>query len=236
MKKNLLSIALLLFLSASASAQNRRFEAGILLNALTYQGDLTDRAGGKISNAHLQYGLSGTFNFKSSLSARLSLLRAGLHESDSEYPVWRAKRGFKFSSKLTELSSVVEWSFLKISSSRFSDYGSSRFSCYLLAGMGWIWFNPDSDWSDLDRSFFAGEKRISEGLAKDSTANFRKSCLMLPVGMGIKFVLKEKFILRAEVIGRKVFTDYLDGFHKSTSPTTDSYFTYGLGFSYCWDN
>jgi hypothetical protein len=123
----------------------------------------------------------------------------------------RYERNLSFRSKITEFSITAEFHPLYM----FINWESRneeppRISPYLLAGVGFFSFNPQSKrgntWVDLQPLSTEGQgfkEYTDRKIYKLQQMNF-------PLGIGAKYDLSPMFNLRAEVVYRKLQTDYLD--------------------------
>jgi hypothetical protein len=89
------------------------------------------------------------------------------------------------------------------------DVTPPRTSPYLLAGIGYFSFNPqtrlNNRWIDLQPLHTEGQ-----GFVETGTQNYSLQQLNIPMGAGVKYELSPLINLRAELVYRKTFTDYLD--------------------------
>lgn len=125
----------------------------------------------------------------------------------------RYERNLNFRSKISEISLVAEFHplFMFINWSLREDQDPPRLSPYLAAGVGWFSFNPQAksrrgDWIDLQPLSTEGQ-----GFAEyPERKQYKLSQFNIPIGLGIRYELSSTFNLRAEVLHRKLNTDYLD--------------------------
>lgn len=147
--------------------------------------------------------LEGTFG---SVSAHDSILIDVKETVNGRY-----ERNLNFRSKISEVSLVAEIHPLFI----FIDWPSRdrdppSFSPYLAVGVGYFSFNPQghlgNNWIDLHPLSLEGQ-----GFAEYPQRKvYNLSGFNLPVGLGVRYELSPLFNLRAEVLHRSIFTDYLD--------------------------
>ncbi len=123
----------------------------------------------------------------------------------------RYYRNQNFRSKISEFSLIVELHprFIFIDWPG-RDEEPPRFSPYILAGIGYYTFNPQTNinnrWIDLQPLHTEGQ-----GFAEyPSRKNYKLQQLSIPFGIGAKYELTRDFNLRAELVPRITFTDYLD--------------------------
>jgi hypothetical protein len=84
-----------------------------------------------------------------------------------------------------------------------------RTSPYVLAGVGYFSFNPQTklgnNYIDLQPLRTEGQ-----GFAETGRKEYSLSQLNIPIGAGVKYELSPLVNLRAELLYRKTFTDYID--------------------------
>ena len=123
----------------------------------------------------------------------------------------RYERNLNFRSKITEVSLITElhplFMFINWAS---RDDEPPRFSPYVAAGIGVFSFNPQGKlgnrWVDLQPLSLEGQ-----GFAEyPNRQPYKLTQFNVPIGLGIKYELSPTFNLRAEVMHRVLFTDYLD--------------------------
>jgi hypothetical protein len=125
----------------------------------------------------------------------------------------RYQRNLNFKSKISEIALVAEFHplFMFINWSLRDDQDPPRISPYLVAGIGWYSFNPQAksrngEWIDLQPLSTEGQ-----GFAEYPTRkSYKLSQFNMPVGLGIRYELSSTFNLRAELLHRTLYTDYLD--------------------------
>jgi hypothetical protein len=120
----------------------------------------------------------------------------------------RYGRNLGFRSDITEIQLTSE--FYPFSFKQFGENKISFWSPYLLAGIGYFWFNPQASlngaWYDLKPLRLEGQ-----GFAEYSThKTYQLQQINIPVGFGIKYELSACINTRFEIIHRLLFTDYLD--------------------------
>lgn len=123
----------------------------------------------------------------------------------------RYNRNLSFSSKITEYSLVAEFYpvFIFVNWDNREDYPPD-FSPYLLAGVGFFSFNPQTILNgktvDLQPLHTEGQ-----GFSEyPDRKNYKLNQTNYPIGVGLKYGLGDNFNVRAEFVYRITSTDYLD--------------------------
>lgn len=155
-------------------------------------------------NAHLSYGISYRYNFNSRWAIK-AMFRTGQISGDdanSSIP-FEYQRNLSFTSKIYDLGGVIEFNFLD-----FSPYAplslyrnSNRFTPYIFTGISVISTDP---MAELAGSMYTLQPLSTEGVTYANVA------LALPIGVGIKWRVSDRFLL--EIMGelRATTSDYLD--------------------------
>jgi Domain of unknown function (DUF6089) len=216
----------------SVSAQNKgNYEVGINAGTLIYQGDLSNSAFGSTKNLKPAIGVYVNKELDAYFSLRANLLYGKIGEDESQYssPSWKQQRNFKFSTSITELSTVLVWNFL-------GDNGAKDYhllSPYIFGGVGISLLNVKRDWSGINRAVFDNKSSAIIGLGIDTLHATPKLLPVIPVGIGIRYAVSNKISIRAEATYRITFSDYIDGFSQSTNATTnDKYYSLSLGVGF----
>jgi opacity protein-like surface antigen len=225
-------IAFILLQTAGIKAQPDypKYEFGINLGFLVYQGDLTPRRWGSFETQKFSLGLHASKFLSPSLSVRANLQWGKLKGDDAKYssPEYRQQRNFNFTSPVTELSAQLVWDI------RRKNYDDRGLSPYLFAGAGVSLVKINRDWSTLNTEYFSPESSgLLTGLAEDQAHKLPRILPVIPVGAGVKYFLTPKLAINAEASYRLASTDYLDGFSRAANPERkDNYLNYSIGFIY----
>ena len=124
----------------------------------------------------------------------------------------RYERNLNFRSKITEFSLIAEAHPLFIFFNYDDEYDKAppRFSPYLLGGVGFFSFKPQTQlggqWVDLQPLSTEGQGFLEY----PDRQQYKLNQLNIPLGLGVKYELNSQFNVRAEFIYRKLNTDYLD--------------------------
>lgn len=191
------AISLILFcLILSVKAQI--VEIGVTAGGSYYLGDLNP--GIHFRNSRFMYGLVSRYHFDTRWCIRLSGTFAEVG-GDAVQSSFLPERGLSFTSKITDISSVMEFNFLPfiIGSER------SAVTTYIFAGIGVFFFNPQSGGMDLKPLGTEGQNEGYEGRSPYSTTS-----VSVPFGLGGKFSVAKKLSLQVYWEVHKTFTDYID--------------------------
>ena len=207
------SAALLLLLVLTVDLVNaqsfyavRRERSLILVGGIgsaTYYGDMRDPGDFIKPNPSLSIGLRKYFFNQNPLLKRLSIGTEVtwllLHADDSKSDIeGKAARNLSFS------TGTVEWNLtgyvdLFATGERF--YQRPRFNFYGFAGVGGIYFNPKAE---LDGKKYSLQPLETEGVSYSRTA------LVVPYGLGVRYMFNPFLNVSIEMGWRLTFTDYLD--------------------------
>jgi hypothetical protein len=223
-------LALPLMATFTASAQQitkPKYEVGIRVSSLIYQGDLAPAAAGSYKSLQLGGGIFATRILDWNWAVRISADYGKMKGADSLYKEsWRKERSFSFSTSFLEIAAQMVYTI-------GDNYRASRLQPYVYAGAGVSLLNVKRDYSRSDPAYFAYNEWAANGLRVDTTRALPKRCLIFPVGGGLRFGIGDYMSFYAEGTYRLMSTDYLDGFSKSANPSLlDHYTNLSIGFIY----
>lgn len=222
--------ALCIGISTYAQTDKPKYEFGLNLGFLLYQGDLTPEKLGSFKTQKLTLALHASRILGPSFSLRTNLAFGKLKGDDAKYanPEYRQQRNFNFTSPVFEISELLVWN------AAGKNYAEKGFSPYLFAGAGLSFLKIKRDWSNINNSYFPPESsEIWAGLAADSAHKLPRFLPVIPVGAGIKYFFTPKLAVNAEASYRIGFSDYIDGFSQAANPTKkDHYSIYSVGLIY----
>jgi opacity protein-like surface antigen len=224
--------AMALFISTVSISQNTKpkYEFGVNLGFLVYQGDLTPNRLGSFETQKFSIGLHASKILSSSVSVRANLLLGKLKGDDAIYdnPEYRQQRNFNFTSPVAELSGQLVYNLLG------RNYTDKGFSPYIFAGAGLALVKVKRDWSNTNVSYFGNESsEFATSLATDVAHSTPRILPVIPIGVGAKYFFTSKLALNAESSYRLSRTDYLDGFSQAANAQKkDHYLNYSIGLIY----
>jgi hypothetical protein len=235
-KKLLMLICIALFCATNIKAQYYYYndnyygsdvdiEFGVstgIMNSLTDLGGKKGLGKGFIKdlnwkNTQAQAGLffSGLYQNKIGLRLEATFGKVKGYDSilkgDNSVAKNRYNRNLSFRSPIFEISTLAEIHPMAFFN-KVDDFGSepSRFSPYLLAGVGLFTFNPQAYlngvWINLEPLRLEGQ-----GFGQyPERKRYKTTQINVPVGIGIKYELGALATARAEIVHRFLSTDYLD--------------------------
>lgn len=208
--------------------------------ALVYQGDLTPNRFGDLQQANVGWQLSAYIPVSANIGVKGSFLYGRLDADDKRYDDWRPKRGFSFSSTITEISLVAQWelngnSWEKASNGWYVQGGSlyKRIFPYIFAGIGYTNNNLSrGEMNGIDSVYFKGDVAWENYYAEKNTV-YQSGMAVVPVGIGTHILLSPSLRLYVEYGYRILFNDYLDGYAKAVvSKKADAYQSLSFGFDF----
>lgn len=208
----------------------RKLEIGVNTSYIVYQGDLSPTTFGSYKRGKIGFGVHASYAVLPRLDLGLEIVSTKLDDREGHYDGWRARRDFRFSTPLTYASLLGRYYL----TGRYAaaDGGHERLlSLYVTAGAGMAFFNPETSWDNLDRPYF-GEPRLTDGLATDSLGDYANKAFFLSAGGGVRINVGPRINFYSTMTFRQLFTDYLDGFHKSCDGGNDSFTSLTLGLSF----
>lgn len=188
------------FLLWTSVAQAQIHEIGASLGATNYVGDLVRTY--QLNNHRPAGALFYRYNLNDYSSLRANVLLGKLVGSDDKpYDPFAGKRNREqFDNWLNELSVMYEYNFLDYKN---PDKNIVRWTPYFVGGIGIM----------LQHGYDSYRKGTSPGIAYSSdrkTANFKNYQPVIPLGVGVKYLLNPNWTIGAEWVARKTFFDYLD--------------------------
>ena len=201
------------------------YEAGISVNAMNCLTDMGGKKGiGKkflkdlnIGKTHLSGGVFFSVAYKNAVALRLEGTFGQISANDdvllgiTDIAKERFNRNLNFRSHITDVTAMLEIHPMYI----FIDWPAKettppRTSPYLLGGIGYFSFNPQTR---VGNRFVDLQKLSTEGQGFAEYPDrqvYKLNQLNIPLGAGVKYELSPLINLRAEMVYRKTFTDYID--------------------------
>lgn len=232
MKKIIVSAFFMAAFGSGISAQERfnpnvlQGEFGVTLGAAHYFGDINTRA--SLNRPKIAIGAFYRKQFNNYLAARLAVHYAQLGYSDiyskNEY---QKLRNLSFNTDILEIALSGDFNFFKFQPGD----PQHNFTPYITLGVGVFSYNP---YAYLDNKKYYLRPLGTEGqniaYTDATTGKTRKPygsmAMCVPIGMGIKYNVNDKFNISFQIAQRLTFTDYLDdvsttfvGADKFTNPT-----------------
>ncbi|HHM21608.1 MAG TPA: hypothetical protein ENJ20_06250 [Bacteroidetes bacterium] len=200
-------IHLISFLALPLLGTTQHLEAGALIGAANYLGDLSNNS----SNVYLRetkpaFGLFAKYNINHllALKAGANYLRIAGRDANVRNDDFVRNRNLSFRTNILEFSLWGEFNF-----PGFQPYALSMpFSPYIFGGISFLKFTPrtryQGNWVDLQPLGTEGQ-----GMP-DREAPYALNSFAIPFGIGVKYALSDKISLGLELGARRTFTDYLD--------------------------
>lgn len=216
--KNLISIIAFFFALNSFGqfhTKMSRSELGLLVGASCYLGDLNRTIPYK--DPHLAGGLIFRYNIHSRLSFRANLMYAKVSADDANSnELLLQQRNLNFSSTIYEFAAGVEFNYFPF------QLGHDRYkgTAYILAEIGVFRMNPKTNYngSEVELRPLGTE---GQGTSLNKKGYYSLTQLCIPIGVGAKISLGDRFGLNFEIGIRKTFTDYLDDVGSNSYVDTD---------------
>ena len=193
-------------------------EIGFGIGGLSYSGDIS--RGYKILDSRPGATFFLRSNANDHLSWKFAITGGKIVSSEVDGPIdaFGAQRQASFNITAVELSTSIEYHFLKFK----SESSRIRWSPYFTAGVALLSISGNSDKPVPYSSFQPA----------------------IPIGVGIKYVLNPKWMLGIEFAGRKMFFDYLDNvsegdplkknYQYGNWYDNDSYYFIGFSINYAF--
>lgn len=185
------------------NVRGQYLETGLTGGGMLYTGDLNPAPAPHLTQP--AFGLLMRYNFTPRWVWKNTVTLGHVKGEDLEGKALSG-RSLSFRSRLTEISSQIEFNFLNY-------YTGSRrqlFSPYLFAGLSLFTFNPQAQfngqWVDLQPLRTEGQDTQMYPDRKP----YSRISLALPFGMGLKLSVNKKMTVGMEAGYRKTLTDYLD--------------------------
>ncbi|MBI1221591.1 MAG: outer membrane beta-barrel protein [Bacteroidetes bacterium] len=216
MKLKYILLALLIGFGTSAS-KAQDYDVGIMGGLSGYQGDLAPGLDNGLINAFRgeRPAIGGIYryNFHPHFSVRGNLNIGWVAAYDKYYNkgTSRESRNLSFNSPIVELSGTVEYNILRF----ISGSNKYKWTPYLFGGFGLTYIHPMAWYNGK----LVNLRPLTTETGKQGSS-YSPIQAVIPVGGGLKFSLKNDWVLGVEAGWRIMFTDYLDDV--STNYTGDN--------------
>ena len=198
--KILLSTLLIFIISLTANAQ--RVEVGIVAGGAGYIGDLNQNDLFKISG--VTTGVFAKMNFTPFVGLGLHYNYGNIKGDDLKSNNLQFRdRGINFNTNLNEVSLIAEVNFFDA----FSPISKLRFTPYVFAGIGGVYFSTTSNYNGINYSF---KKYPTNGNESGAPVSIKPYAITIPYGAGLKYKLTDYVTLSSQLGYRTSFTDYID--------------------------
>jgi opacity protein-like surface antigen len=196
-----------LFLTLPTAFYAQHLEAGILIGATNYLGDLSNNSG----NVYLKetkpaVGVLAKYNLSEMLALRLGLnyTWAAGRDANVRNDDFVRDRNLSFRTNILEFGLIGE-----INIPGYQPYALSRpFSPFLFVGIVATKFNPKTRYQG---NWVALQPLGTEGQGMPGRpGKYGRTTFSIPFGVGVKYALTDKINLGIELGARRTNTDYLD--------------------------
>ncbi len=194
------------------------WEGGLFVGGATYQGDLLEDVMPELGESGPALGAFARFYLNSSFSLRTDLSYARYSGSDQNAsdPA-RRRRNFQFDSQWGELALLLEWD--PLGRRRFSSRTGIRktFSPFFFAGAGLAYLDPEPEFN------INGGADYPNGVRRDLEEEYPQFRPSVPVGMGLRLDLSERWSLAGLMSVHYLFSDHLDGIKYAANPESNDW-------------
>lgn len=221
-----IAAAIFLLSIDEVEAQLPKYEVGIHAGAFVYQGDLSPLWYGSVKT--LRPGIGGSLlkpiTPKFGVSAALTFARlAGNDSLYADIQPFRAHRAFAFKGQVRELTAMANYFPLGLD-------GAKRFEPYVAAGVGINAKKVVRNYAGFVPEYFNPVEDLENRLQQDLAVNPSKPQVILPVAVGARYHINNRWALGAALNYRFSLSDYVDGFSISGNPDQkDHYYGGTLG-------
>ena len=188
---------------AKTFSRSSNFSISAGIGIANYFGDLMEN-NRLFSQPGYSFSIGAVYAFSNNFSLRLDagaqkVQAADIKNNGSQY----RERNLSFKSNVFDVSLSAEYTLLNVSRYRFSPF--------LSAGVGVLFFNPYANDASGKKQFLRELGTEGQGLsAYPDRKIYSKSAVEFPLGIGFKIAASEKITLQLELNYRITGTDYLD--------------------------
>jgi len=128
-----------------------------------------------------------------------------------------------------------------------TNYRERGFSPYISAGIGYsflhvkrdysrmnvAYFGAESDLMRMNVAYFGAESDLMPRLAEDAATSPPRGVVTIPVSVGARYYLNDRWGVSLETNYRITSSDYIDGFSRSANPSrNDHFYSHTVGVVY----
>ena len=217
MMKKIFAVAFLaaaFVLPGTINAQNeyvQEGEFGIGLGAAHYFGDLNTTAA--LNRPKLAASVFFRKNFSNYISGRIgaSFARLGYSDVYNDHNEYMQRRNLSFNSNVWELSLQGDFNFFRF----MPGEPQYSFTPYVTLGIGAFSYDP--------YTYLGGEKVFLRQLGTEGQGSslypdrkqYSAMSISIPMGVGVKYAINDRFNIGFEILHRFTNTDYLDDVSKT---------------------
>ncbi len=227
MRKGLIII---LFFAIKLNVSAQLSEIGVSVGGAVYNGTIDVTVKNFLPQTTLYAGVFAKYQLSDGIYLRAQVGHTELYADEKKYPSsdYRASRGLNFKTPLNELILTGEWYFFSFGEPMSNTSSIKQYSFYALGGAGIANYTP--------HPFADGNNVPDTQISSIEVQTNNKTALIIPVGIGARYMFSNNLALSAEFIGRRSFSCYVDGFRVSVSNRDDYYFSGGLSLAYVFSN
>jgi hypothetical protein len=228
----LISTLLLCVLSLDAQIHRKRnyLEAGCLLGATNYSGDISGDLPIVLSETQPGFGVFVRYGFNEKFSFRAHVYSGSISGDDRNSKLLK-DRAFRFGTNIVELAGAIEWAPFARESYTSMGVHKVRFTPYLFIGAGTTFANTTAEY------YGSLENRETYLKVPFPEPGLPSQFFMVPTGVGLRTNFFEKVIIGGEVGWRPVFSDAIDGIKQNANPNKgDWYYFGGITISFLLSN
>ncbi len=208
-----------------------KWEAGVILGGMNYQGDLVPEIYPVPEETNLAYGIFSRWYFNPNFSFRLQGVRGQLSGNDSNSDLTATQeRRYRFTTTLHELNGMIEWDPFGHKRHQEPFKFTKKVTPYGFIGGGFIHRNTDVVFGSYNPSLPISEDELEELMTKVENERRAGEPSFNPsttIGGGLKFDFSRAFTLGVHLAANYNFTDYLDGVSLLGNAETNDWYWLG---------
>lgn len=189
------------FLGFVINLNAQKVEIGMNAGFTNYTGDVAPTLA--LKETRVGAGFFARYNFNNTWAFLVSANQMRIGGNDANFD-FNAPRNVRFRTNITEFAGIFEFNYFKYGSGVLDEH----FTPYVFLGIGVSLFNPQGEyknqWYDL-------RKYETEGSANA----YGRTTVVLPMGIGVKWMPNKRTSIEWNLGLRKTYTDYLDDVSKT---------------------